>query len=106
MIVMAATSVWLGRNQGLYEFWFYVTIFARYPRDIYAGSAAGNILRFLFSYVLPILVVITVPAEVVAGRLLDPSWISAVSVVAAAAGLYLSRRVFYLALKSYRSASS
>jgi ABC-2 type transport system permease protein len=59
-----------------------------------------------FSYVLPILVVITVPAEVVTGRLLQPSWISAISVAAAGAGLYLSRRIFYFALKSYRSASS
>src|SRR5438552_4100961 len=24
MIVLAATSVWLGRNQGLYDFWFYI----------------------------------------------------------------------------------
>ncbi|MGE5192321.1 MAG: ABC transporter permease [Deltaproteobacteria bacterium] len=106
MIVLAATSVWLGRNQGLYEFWFYITIFARYPRDIYAGSMAGNVLRMLFSYVLPILLVITVPAEVVVGKVLHPSWITAVSVAAAAGGLFVSRRVFYLALKSYRSASS
>lgn len=106
MIVLAATSVWLGRNQGLYEFWFYITVFARYPRDIYAGSAAGNILRLVFSYVLPILLVITVPAEILVGKVLEPSWIGAVSVVAAAGGLLLSRRVFYIALRSYRSASS
>ncbi len=104
MIMLAASSVWLGRNQGLYEFWFYITIFARYPRDIYAGSMAGNLLRMLFSYVLPILLVITVPAEVVVGKVLQPSFI-AVSTVAAVAGLFVSRRVFYLALKSYRSAS-
>jgi ABC-2 type transport system permease protein len=106
MIMLAASSVWLGRNQGLYEFWFYITIFARYPRDIYAGSAAGHILRMVFSYVLPILLVITVPAEVVVGKVLHPSWITAVSVAAAVAGLLVSRRIFYLALRSYRSASS
>jgi ABC-2 type transport system permease protein len=106
MIVLAATSVWLGRNQGLYEFWFYITVFARYPRDIYAGSAAGHVLRLVFSYVLPILLVITVPAEVVVGKVLEPSWISVVSLAAAIVGLFLSRRIFYLALKSYRSASS
>jgi len=105
MIVLAASSVWLGRNQGLYEFWFYITIFARYPRDIYAGSAAGQILRMIFSYVLPILLAITVPAEVVAGKALQPSFL-AISAVAAVAGLFVSRRIFYLALKSYRSASS
>src|SRR5262245_4313557 len=106
MILLAATSVWLGRNQGLYEFWFYITIFARYPRDIYAGSVGGDLLRILFSYVLPILLVITVPAEVVVGKALRHSWITAISAAAALLGLYVSRRVFYLALKSYRSASS
>src|SRR5262245_58579571 len=57
MIMLASTSIWLGRNQGLYEFWFYITIFARYPRDIYGGSVAGRILQMVFSYVLPILLV-------------------------------------------------
>jgi ABC-2 type transport system permease protein len=28
MITTACTSVWFGRNQGLYDFWFYITIFA------------------------------------------------------------------------------
>ena len=106
MIVLAATSVWLGRNQGLYEFWFYITVFARYPRNIYEGSVSGDLLRIVFSYVLPILLVVTVPAEVVVGKALEPWWIMRVSAVSALAGLYVSRRIFYLALKSYRSASS
>ena len=106
MIVLAATSVWLGRNQGLYEFWFYITVFARYPRNIYGGSVWGDALRIGFSYVLPILLVVTVPAEVVVGKVLEPSWITLVSAVSALAGLYVSRRIFYHALKSYRSASS
>jgi len=107
MIILAATSVWFGRNQGLYEFWFYITVFARYPRDIYEGpSLAANILWLLFSYVVPILLVVTVPAQVIVGKVLTPSWITAVSFAAAIGGLYVSRRVFLLALKSYRSASS
>ena len=52
------------------------------------------------------MLVITVPAEVIVERVLRPSWINAVSVAAAVVGLFLSRRVFYLALRSYRSASS
>lgn len=106
MIMLAATSVWLGRNQGLYEFWFYITVFARYPRNIYGGSPAGLALQMAFSYVVPILLVITVPAEVVVGRVLEPSWIMLVTAAAAIVGLFVSRRVFYFALKSYRSASS
>ena len=106
MIVLASTSIWFGRNQGLYEFWFYITIFARYPRDIYRGSPAGELLRQVFSYVVPILLVVTVPAEFVVGKLLTPSWIAGVAVASAIVGLAVSRRVFQLALRSYRSASS
>src|SRR5690606_9704392 len=36
MISLAATSVWLGRNQTLYDFWFYITNFSRYPMEIYS----------------------------------------------------------------------
>ncbi len=37
MITLAATSVWLGQNQTLYDFWFYITNFSRYPMEIYRG---------------------------------------------------------------------
>src|SRR5207302_3039176 len=83
MIVLAATSVWMGRNQGLYDFWFYITIFANYPRNFYAKSLGGDILRVTFSYVIPILLVITVPAQVVVGKVLEPSWITLVALAAA-----------------------
>src|SRR5579872_235333 len=59
MIMLASTSVWFGRNQGLYEFWFYITVFARYPRNIYGGSRVGDVLQMVFSFVIPILLVIT-----------------------------------------------
>lgn len=106
MLMMASTSVWFGRNQGLYDFWFYITVFARYPRNVYGGSFTGDALRLTFSYAIPILAVATVPAELVTGQLTDPSWLWSVAVAAAAAGLVISRLVFQRALLSYRSASS
>jgi len=108
MIMLASTSIWFGRNQGLYDFWFYITIFARYPRSIYLGWGYwwSDLLALVFSYVIPILLVVTVPAEVIATRALDPSWLSGVAVVAAVVGLIVSRRVFLWSLRSYRSASS
>ena len=110
MIVLASTSIWFGRNQGLYDFWFYITIFANYPRSIYNGvnPAAwelGEILQFSFSYLLPILLVVTVPAEV----LVKPftSWeFPAIALASSIIGLILARSVFRWSLKSYRSASS
>lgn len=106
MIMLASTSIWLGRNQGLYDFWFYITVFARYPRNIYGGSLAGDLLRLTFSYAIPILLVVAVPAELVTGKLLAPTRISLVAITAAVVGLVVSRWVFTRALASYRSASS
>jgi ABC-2 type transport system permease protein len=106
MLILASTSVWFGRNTGLYDFWFYVTIFARYPRGIYSGSPAGEVLQFGFSYMVPILLVVTVPARVLLGKVLDPSWLTVVAVASAVVGLAVSRAVFQWSLRSYRSASS
>ena len=105
MIVLAAASVYLGRNQGLYDFWFYVTVFARYPRGIYTGSLTADAVQLGFTWVVPILVVVTVPARTLVKSLDRPDLI-AVAVAAAAGGLWLSRAVFRRSLRSYRSASS
>ena len=106
MILLASTSIWFGRNQGLYDFWFYITVFARYPRSIYGGSWMGDSLRIFFSYAIPILLVVTVPAEIIVSKVLTPSWIAWVAIAAAVGGLLISRRVFHRALRSYSSASS
>ena len=57
MITLAATSIWLGRNQTLYNFWFYITNFSRYPMEIYSG-AAGMALQSFFTFIVPVLVVV------------------------------------------------
>lgn len=106
MIGLAATSIFFGRNQGLLDFWFYVTIFARYPSSIYSGSPAAEVFRFLFSYVLPILLVITVPARVLLGKALEPNWLSLMTIALAALTFVVARTIFQWSLQHYRSASS
>ncbi len=108
MISLAATSVWMGRNQGLQDFWFYITIFARYPRDIYNGKAlwGGSALLAVFTYCIPILLVVTVPSQVLIQKALSPSWLILIPIAAALGSLLVSRLVFQFALRSYRSASS
>ena len=106
MIVLAATSVWLGRNQGLYDFWFYVTVFARYPREIYSGGGfAANVIQEGFTYVIPILLVVTVPASVLVKSAGSGKFV-ALSLIAALVGLVVSRLTFNASLRGYRSASS
>ncbi len=109
MIVLAATSVWLGRNQTLYDFWFYITNFSRYPMEIYSGRF-GTPLRQVFTFLIPVLVVVNVPARLLV-RPLDPrspgDWLlPAFAILATIASLAACRWAFQRALASYRSASS
>lgn len=108
MIVLASTSVWLGRNQGLYDFWFYITVFGRYPRGFYnRPNPLAQFVWFGFSYVVPILLVITVPARVLLAKLEAHSWqIALVAPIFTVVGLFAARRVFNWSLSHYRSASS
>jgi ABC-2 type transport system permease protein len=108
MITLASTSVWFGRNQGLYDFWFYITSFARYPQSIYrTGTWGGEMLWFGFSFVIPILLVVTIPSRVLLGKVLDPNvWVIAVAPAATLIALVISRQIFRWSLSNYRSASS
>lgn len=107
MMTLAATSIWLGRNQSLYDFWFYITSFSRYPMEIYSRSVLGDGLRIAFTYLIPILVVINVPAQLMAKPLSkDGAVLAGYAVLATIAGLAFSRWLFKRALESYRSASS
>jgi ABC-2 type transport system permease protein len=106
MIVLASMSVWLGRNQSLYDFWFYLTTFSRYPMEIYTGRY-GTPLRQLFTFVVPVLVVVNVPARLLAWPLEAQYWPLALFTLAATlACLASSRWFFQRALAAYRSASS
>ena len=109
MICLSATSIWLGRNQTLYNFWFYITNFSRYPMEVYNRSW-GSALYGFFTFVVPVLVVVNVPARILA-KPVDPRtpehWgLVGWALVATLGSLWVSRRVFIRALGSYRSASS
>ena len=106
MVSLAATSIWLGRNQTLYDFWFYITNFSRYPMEIYSGPW-GTPLRMLFTFMIPVLIVVNVPARLLARPLQPDNGFYALFGLAATAGCLLgSRWIFKRALLSYRSASS
>jgi ABC-2 type transport system permease protein len=109
MIAMAATSVWLGRNRTLLDFWFYITNFSRYPMEIYRGPF-GDPLRWAFTFVIPVLVAVNVPARLLVAPLSPQSWadrlLPAFALFATVLSLIISRWIFNRALLSYRSASS
>ena len=110
MIVLAASSIWLGRNTSLYDFWFYITSFSRYPMEIYNAGTLGMSLQLIFTFVIPILIVVNVPARIMAkpfGVSETQMWALPVyMLVATTLSLLFSRWVFKASLRSYRSASS
>ena len=109
MITLAATSIWLGRNQTLYNFWFYLTNFSRYPMEIYWRSWGWS-LWGVFTFLIPVLVVVNVPARLMAQPVSPRSnwelWLTGFAVLATVMSLWVSRVIFRRALMSYRSASS
>lgn len=111
MISLASTSIWLGRNQNLYDFWFYITNFYRYPMEIYQRGSIGWALWGTFTFVVPILVVSNVPARVLVNPL-GGEWekwewaLFGFTLFISLTSLLISRQVFLWALNSYRSASS
>ena len=109
MISLSATSIWLGRNQTLYDFWFYITNFSRYPMEIYQQGWGWG-LWGVFTFAIPVLLVVNVPARLLASPLNPRAWwewpLAGFTVVATVASLVFSRWIFRTALRSYRSASS
>jgi ABC-2 type transport system permease protein len=109
MICLSATSIWLGRNQTLYDFWFYITNFSRYPMEIY-NRGYGKPLYGFFTFVIPVLLVVNVPARLLAKPINPRSneeWLLVGwCLVATFLSVAASRWVFKRALLSYRSASS
>ncbi|MCG8652560.1 MAG: ABC transporter permease, partial [Pirellulales bacterium] len=92
-----------------YNFWFYITNFSRYPMEIYYRGWGKPLFGF-FTFVVPVLLVVNVPARILA-KPLDPRspweyWLVGWAVLATILSCVASRWIFRTALKSYRSASS
>ena len=103
MLMLTSVSVWMVRNQSLMEMWWLFSSLVRYPKEIFSGTWAAGIGKF-FTFVVPILLVANVPAEAMV-RTLDWRWIGGI-VVATVVAMFVSRKFFQKALRSYRSASS
>lgn len=103
MLILTSFSVWLVRNQSLMEMWWLFSSLARFPREIFQRGWAVS-LDVIFTYVLPILLVVNVPSRVMV-KVLEPRMIAFILIVTVVS-LKVSRMFFQRALRSYRSASS
>jgi ABC-2 type transport system permease protein len=106
LLMLTSTSVWFVRNQSLMELWWLFTTLMRYPRQIFMGTWASPIGWF-FTFILPVLLVVSVPASTMAKALVPEHWWITLLMAGATVVLFFaSRRFFRYALQSYRSASS
>jgi ABC-2 type transport system permease protein len=103
ILMLAATAVWMVRNQSLYEMWWLFTSLMRYPKEIFSGRL-GDPVGKVFTFLIPVLLVSNVPARALA-KALEPG-LAAYMIATTVALLAVSRWVFRRALRSYRSASS
>jgi ABC-2 type transport system permease protein len=104
MLLLTSFSVWMIRNQSLMEMWWLFSSLARYPKEIFRGVTWAEPIGFVFTFLLPILLVVNVPASAMV-RVLDPLWVI-FTLAATVASVWATRRFFQHALRSYRSASS
>jgi ABC-2 type transport system permease protein len=103
MLFLTSASVWMMRNQSLFELWWLFSSFMRYPREVFSRTWFAPVSWF-FTFVIPVMLVVNVPATMMV-KVLEPH-VVAFTVAVTLLLLYLSRRFFRYALRKYRSASS
>jgi ABC-2 type transport system permease protein len=97
--VLAATSIWFVKVWNATEVLRSVLVAGRYPVSAYPPG-----MRLLFTFVLPVAFLTTVPAEAILGR---SSPLLMIGALATATGALLLSRLFWrFALRHYTSASS
>jgi ABC-2 type transport system permease protein len=104
MFFLAAIAFWIVRAQGLIYGYYNLFNIGRYPDTIFGKG----LFRFVFSWVIPVIVVANVPARLL-GNVLEgeaPVWLLLRLAAAAALAVGFTRVFWRFALKRYSSASS
>src|ERR1700682_5453268 len=101
MLSLAAISFWIVRAQGLVYGYFNFLNIARYPDVIFP-----RIFRFVFGWIVPVIIIANIPARLLIKSLGQPGWLMAHLVLAGSIAFCLSRVFWRFALRHYSSASS
>ena len=101
MLSLAAVSFWIVRAQGLVYGYFNFLNIARYPDVIFP-----TLFRFVFGWIIPVVIVANIPARLLIKSLGQPAWLMLQLVVASTIISLLSRFFWRFALRHYGSASS
>jgi ABC-2 type transport system permease protein len=101
MLSLAAVSFWIIRAQGLVYGYFNFLNIARYPDVIFP-----KLFRFVFGWIIPVVIVANIPARLLIKSLGQPGWLMFHLIVAGTIAALISRVFWRFALGHYSSASS
>ena len=101
MFSLATLSFWIVRAQGLIYGYFNLVSIARYPDSVFSG-----VFKFVFSWLIPVIVVSNVPARLLTRAGSHPWTLILYLAGACVLSLTLSRFFWLCALRRYGSASS
>jgi len=102
MFGLTTVSFWIVRAQGLISGYFNLFSLGRYPDVIFRGA-----IRFVFSWIIPVILVANVPARVLMNTFQGPVWIPLTQLVLSSVFVLAASRAFWkIALRQYTSASS
>jgi len=101
MLTLAAISFWIIRAQGLVYGYFNFLHIARYPDVIFP-----QIFRFVFGWIIPVIIVANIPARLLIKPLGQPAALMLHLTIAGLGALCISRVFWRFALRRYSSASS
>ena len=73
LLSLTSAAVWFTRNQSLFELWWLFTSLMRYPREIFEVPGALPLASF-FTFVIPVLLVVNMPASVMVPRASTRGW--------------------------------
>jgi ABC-2 type transport system permease protein len=99
MFCLSILTFWIGRASNLFELYYQLTQFTRYPGEIYRFG-----LRMVLLTAIPMLVVSNFPAKVLVGGLLSGRLFYACAI--GVSFLLITTWLWSMGLKRYRSASS
>ena len=101
MLSLAAVSFWIVRAQGLVYGYFNFLHIARYPDVIFP-----RLFRFIFGWIIPVVIVANIPARLLIKPLDQPAWLMLHLIVAGSIAFIGARLFWRFALRHYSSASS
>ncbi len=101
MFGLATVSFWIIRAQGLIYGYYNMINLARYPDAVFKGA-----IRFVFSWLVPVIVVTNVPARLLMHATANPWPLVLHLILASGLMVMFSRLLWTVALRRYGSASS